>query len=585
MGQDNLENSQTAESSTINESGRRPARRQTFTGLYRTFRRSGLGKIDSAFNALYICQTNRCCRENLNSNNVGDGFFSHPTGYYSSKAESIRRAAKTRTLSFLERVAKILSPLTRSVEKKGNSPVIFDNSEACLKKALCLLKRSSKAVCVTAAALLFAISIYINSQKNTVVEVKIDGVVIGEVKSLETVDTALDRVNAKISSLMGEVFTFPHEVSFTIKNKNSSDCMDIDSVCDVLYTYTEEYITTAYGLYVDSHLIAVLNSRDDIVSVLDTVKSEHMALTGEDEDIANNIEIKYQEYAKNSIIDKETLVSMFSVVPEKKEDNARVDALLSSNENVSFTLGGEIVPLGQRLAEAVSGEEGQNTIVLDFVTYEEVTLRETVPFETEYITDDTYYTSQKVVQRSGKNGKASNTYRVKYVNGVEDSRVLINSTTIQEGRSCIIKVGTRILPETMTLDENDGKYMINPVPLAYVSDYFGWRTLNGRRTYHQGLDLAAMKGTPIYAAASGEVILASYSSSYGYVVKIEHADGLVTVYAHSSKLLVKVGDVVEQGEEIARVGSTGYSFGYHCHFEVIKDGEKVDPEDYIYTLE
>ena len=137
----------------------------------------------------------------------------------------------------------------------------------------------------------------------------------------------------------------------------------------------------------------------------------------------------------------------------------------------------------------------------------------------------------------------------------------------------------------MTDEENGGRYMINPVPTAYVSDHFGQRILKGRKDYHEGLDLAAYSGTPIYAAASGEVIYAAFNSSYGYVVKILHDDGLVSLYAHCSKLLVSLGDTVYQGDEIARVGSTGYSFGYHCHFEVISGDEKVDPENYIYSLD
>ena len=144
---------------------------------------------------------------------------------------------------------------------------------------------------------------------------------------------------------------------------------------------------------------------------------------------------------------------------------------------------------------------------------------------------------------------------------------------------------TRKLPERMTDEENGGKYMINPVPTAYISDHFGQRILSGRKDYHEGLDLAAWSGTPIYAAASGEVIYSAYNSSYGYVVKILHDDGLVSLYAHCSKLLVSLGDTVHQGDEIALVGTTGYSFGNHCHFEVISDGEKIDPENYIYSLD
>jgi len=124
--------------------------------------------------------------------------------------------------------------------------------------------------------------------------------------------------------------------------------------------------------------------------------------------------------------------------------------------------------------------------------------------------------------------------------------------------------------------------MIYPLASFKQSDKYGPRYLNGRYDFHYGFDMAANYGTPIYAAASGEVILAGYNGSFGYCVKIKHADGAITLYAHCSDLLVSEGDTVTQGQLIAEVGNTGYSFGNHCHFEVIVDGARVDPEDYIY---
>ena len=211
--------------------------------------------------------------------------------------------------------------------------------------------------------------------------------------------------------------------------------------------------------------------------------------------------------------------------------------------------------------------------------------RESIPYKTTYIEDDFFYENQEFVQRTGRDGLADNTYKVKYVNGEYDSRQLISQDVIREPRESIVKVGTKKLPEKMTEFENGGRYMINPVPTASISDHFGQRILNGRSDYHEGLDLAAWVGSPIYAAASGEVISAGYNTTYGYVVKIRHEDGLVSVYAHCSELLVSVGDIVSQADNIALVGSTGYSFGYHCHFEVVDDGTKVDPEIYIYSLD
>ena len=101
--------------------------------------------------------------------------------------------------------------------------------------------------------------------------------------------------------------------------------------------------------------------------------------------------------------------------------------------------------------------------------------------------------------------------------------------------------------------------------------------------YHSGMDMAAPQGTPIYAAASGVVLVAEWWNGYGYTVIIDHGDGLWTLYGHIQKggILVSKGDQVQAGEQIAEVGKTGRATGYHLHFEVRRNGEKVDPEPYL----
>ncbi len=99
--------------------------------------------------------------------------------------------------------------------------------------------------------------------------------------------------------------------------------------------------------------------------------------------------------------------------------------------------------------------------------------------------------------------------------------------------------------------------------------------------FHSGVDIGASYGTNILAANSGTVIKAGYNSSYGYMVMIDHGGGIVTLYAHSSKLLVKTGDVVKKGQTIALIGSTGMSTGPHLHFEVRVNGVYKNPLDYV----
>jgi murein DD-endopeptidase MepM/ murein hydrolase activator NlpD len=122
-----------------------------------------------------------------------------------------------------------------------------------------------------------------------------------------------------------------------------------------------------------------------------------------------------------------------------------------------------------------------------------------------------------------------------------------------------------------------------PVSAAYNSSSYGWRIdpFTGGKAFHEGLDFPANTGTPIRAAADGIVSMAEQSAAYGNIVKIEHGAGLETRYAHASKILVKVGERVVKGQEVAEVGSTGRSTGPHLHYEIRLNGESLDPRKYL----
>ncbi|MEX1271807.1 MAG: peptidoglycan DD-metalloendopeptidase family protein [Acidimicrobiia bacterium] len=118
---------------------------------------------------------------------------------------------------------------------------------------------------------------------------------------------------------------------------------------------------------------------------------------------------------------------------------------------------------------------------------------------------------------------------------------------------------------------------------GWISSYYGWRVhpIFGTRRMHTGVDLAAIGGSPIYAAEAGTVIIAGVRGGYGNAVVIDHGGGLATLYAHQSRLTVSVGENVAAGERIGFVGCTGYCTGDHLHFEVHINGKHTDPMAYL----
>jgi len=120
-------------------------------------------------------------------------------------------------------------------------------------------------------------------------------------------------------------------------------------------------------------------------------------------------------------------------------------------------------------------------------------------------------------------------------------------------------------------------------PDAWISSGFGYRKdpINGKRAFHDGIDVVAPVKSPVLATADGVVTVAGWDAGLGWVVTIDHGHGYKTRYGHNHRLLVKKGDRVRRGDAIALEGSTGRTTGPHVHYEVIYNGKKVNPYRYL----
>lgn len=142
--------------------------------------------------------------------------------------------------------------------------------------------------------------------------------------------------------------------------------------------------------------------------------------------------------------------------------------------------------------------------------------------------------------------------------------------TLAESRLFEKRLSTLMVPNSKPID----------MP---VGSGFGFRSdpFTGRAALHTGIDFAAPPGTPILAAAGGVVLSTDYHPQYGNLLELDHGNGLVTRYAHNSRILVKTGDLIKRGQPVAHVGSTGRSTGPHLHFEVLVDGVPQDPSRFL----
>lgn len=122
-----------------------------------------------------------------------------------------------------------------------------------------------------------------------------------------------------------------------------------------------------------------------------------------------------------------------------------------------------------------------------------------------------------------------------------------------------------------------------PVQKGWLSSYYGWRTnpFGGNQQFHKGMDFAGKEDSEIVAVGGGVVTYSGRRYGYGNLVEITHGNGYITRYGHNKTNLVREGEAVKKGQTISRMGSTGRSTGPHVHFEVIKDGKKIDPAKFI----
>lgn len=206
---------------------------------------------------------------------------------------------------------------------------------------------------------------------------------------------------------------------------------------------------------------------------------------------------------------------------------------------------------------------------------------ETVKYKTVYQETDTLPLGYESVQVRGKNGSRRVFAQQILVDGKKRYQTVVATQMIKAPVDRVVLIGAQKYNDKTQL--GDGKatgVFIWPLPYTkQISSFF----TNRWGVMHGAIDIAngSTNGKPIIASDGGTVVEAQYHNSWGNYVLIDHGNGFKTRYAHCSKLDVKVGDKVAQGQYIAKVGNTGYSTGPHLHFEVIKNGVLVNPLNYV----
>ncbi len=230
--------------------------------------------------------------------------------------------------------------------------------------------------------------------------------------------------------------------------------------------------------------------------------------------------------------------------------------------------------------EVKNSEQVANVVkTLKVKTVSTVTSESSVKYSTK-----TIYTSSKVrgyekVKTKGVKGVKTETAVVETLNGKETAKTVIARKILKKPVEKVVVKGTAVSMASATARAQAKSVgficPINKGSIKAISAYWG----DGRN--HKAMDFSGNVGTPIFAAKAGTVVSAGWDGNYGYAVVVDHGNGYKTRYAHANALCVKKGATVSQGQQIATLGNTGRSTGPHLHFEVIKNGTRVNPAPYI----
>jgi murein DD-endopeptidase MepM/ murein hydrolase activator NlpD len=212
------------------------------------------------------------------------------------------------------------------------------------------------------------------------------------------------------------------------------------------------------------------------------------------------------------------------------------------------------------------------TPLLSVITKEKVNKQVKVPYETEVRKDDSMFKGDKKVIQQGEKGLKAVSLEIIKENGVEQKKVVLSETMINEPVPEIVLEGTKVIPSRGTGD------MLWPARGGgIITSPFGTRW----GAMHKGIDISGVTDRAVVAADNGTIETAGWLNGYGYAVIINHNNGLQTLYGHMSKLLVRSGQIVARGQQIGVMGSTGNSTGVHLHFEVRRNGSCQNPVQYV----
>lgn len=411
-----------------------------------------------------------------------------------------------------------------------------------------------------------------------------NGVVLGTVSDPQVFEDVVDRVEDRASEILGYEYTLDGEVTYDFALTEPENITPTAQFETYLFDQIGEVMKN-YVLTVNGEFIGAAQDRAVLDGVLEQVKSAYVTENTVSSEFVGTVSISHKYTASDVNQDAAAMLTALTAntngqtVYEVQKGDTFMQIALDNGMTVSEM---EALNPGVDINKIYIGQllnVKEEIPFLSVKTVDNVTYTESIDCPVVEVEDDTMFQGQTKVLDAGTPGEQVVNADIAYLNGVEQERTILSTEVTREATNKVIAVGTKVRPSWYPT----GSY-IWPV-YGTITSSFGYRSVFGSYSYHDGLDIAAPYGTTIKASDGGTVVWSGTGTggywSFGKYVVIDHGNGVRTIYAHCSSLLVSTGDHVYQGQAIAKVGSTGRSSGNHCHFEMQINGTPVNPRSYL----
>ena len=416
----------------------------------------------------------------------------------------------------------------------------------------------------------------------------VNGQKIGIVASVDKGQQIVDDILTKRGQAIGKVAKTHDLLAYETVRVKKVELLEGMSTDNELQKVLTSYID-GYVLEIAGTQVAILPTQDDVQTLLK----------------------KYQDfYTKPSDNNKVTSVEFSESITTKQVD-AQPDQVKLLDQALKELLNGKITTTeytaqandswwliarknDMKTKEVLAGnpgmtedskiQPGQKIKIVSVSPYLTVmskgilTSTETIACDVVTSTDTKLDSGKTVVKEQGSDGSKVVTYSYLQKNGQNVSKQVVEEKVTKQPVTQVVSKGPSRVTVASSVSRGSGAISGIAWPIrGSINSYYGSRWGN----FHTGIDIGGDTGEPYSAAASGTIVEAGWGGGYGNMILIDHGNGVSTRYAHSSRLLVSVSQHVSQGQTIGMVGTTGHSTGPHLHFEIILNGDTVNPLSYL----